>query len=304
MGSLEEGVVPCPSCGWLFCKACSQEGVCGGHEKECKILRQAGVSPNEEGSEHMFPIISVLRVLLLKEEGNGDKWNKVEELMDNWEEFKKDANLVEELSQVTRFLKEKLGLGWVDDRSVARAYGVMKTNAMGLKDQGGQALFPIASLMSHNCVSNLEVVGEVGKTVVFRAKRKIREGEELTIRYAMFLQPRDQIKDSLSGSYHFACSCPRCSQESELGLHFSSLQCSCGGFFSSKLSDLSHLCSLCGSNTDLSDRLQKVNELSLRLAEDGATEKVSQCLGFRFETHIFGYFGFQFGTQILRYFGF
>ena len=55
----------------------------------------------------MFPIISILRVLLLKEEGNGDKWNKVEELMDNWEKFRKDANLVEELSQVTRFLKEK-----------------------------------------------------------------------------------------------------------------------------------------------------------------------------------------------------
>ena len=66
----------------------------------------------------MFPIISVLRVLLLNEDGNGDKWNKVEELMDNWEEFKKDANLVEELNQVTRFLKEKLGLGWVDARSV------------------------------------------------------------------------------------------------------------------------------------------------------------------------------------------
>ena len=113
----------------------------------------------------MFPIICILRVLLLKEEGNGDKWNKVEELMDNWEEFGKDADLVEELSQVTRFLKEKLGLDWVDERSVARAYGVMKTNAMGVKDQGGQALFPIASLISHNCVSNLEVVGEVGKTV-------------------------------------------------------------------------------------------------------------------------------------------
>ena len=193
----------------------------------------------------------------------------------NWEEFRKDASLVEELNQVTRFLKEKLGLGWVDERSVARAYGVMKTNAMGFKEQGGQALFPIASLMSHNCVSNLEVVGEPGKTVVFRAKRKIKEGEELTIRYAMFLQPREEIQESLSGSYHFQCSCPRCSQESELGLHFSSLQCSCGGFFSTKVpSNKSHLCSLCGNNADLSERLRKVTELSLRLAEDGATPEV------------------------------
>ena len=65
--------------------------------------------------------------------------------MDNWDEFKKDASLVEELSKVTNFLKEKMNLDWVDERSVARAYGVMKTNAMALKDEGGQALFPIAS---------------------------------------------------------------------------------------------------------------------------------------------------------------
>jgi len=278
MESLEEGVRPCHSCGWPFCRACGQEGVCGGHQRECEIFRQAGLSPQGEGSEHMFPIITILRVLLLKEEGNGEKWSKVEELMDNWEEFRKDANLVEELSQVTSFLKGKLGLRWVDERSVARAYGVMKTNAMGFKDQGGQALYPIASLMSHNCVSNLEVVGEPGRTVVFRSKRKIKEGEELTIRYAMFLQQREQIQEVLSSSYHFTCSCSRCSQESELGLHFSSLQCSCGGFFSTRLNSRSHLCSRCGNDADLSARLQKVNELSLRLAEDGATAEVEEAI--------------------------
>ena len=114
--------------------------------------------------------------------------------MDNWDEFKKDASLVEELSKVTNFLKEKMKFDWVDERSVARAYGVMKTNAMALKDEGGQALFPIASLMSHSCVSNLDPVDEPGITIAFRAKRNIKEGEELTIRYAMFLQPRDQIQ--------------------------------------------------------------------------------------------------------------
>ena len=95
---------------------------------------------------------------------------------------------------MTRFLKEKLGLDWVDERSVARAYGVMKTNAMGLKDQGGQALFPIASLMSHNCVSNLEVVGEPGKTVLFRAKRRIKEGEELVETIASLRTDAENIR--------------------------------------------------------------------------------------------------------------
>ena len=181
--------------------------------------------------------------------------------MDNWDEFKKDASLVEELSQVTNFLKEKMNLDWVDERSVARAYGVMKTNAMGLKDEGGQALFPIASLMSHSCVSNLEPVDEPGITIAFRAKRTIKEGEELTIRYAMFLQPRDQIQEALFNSYHFLCTCPRCSQVSELGTNFSSLECPCGGFFSSRLSQGSenHRCSMCGDNVDLTIRLTRVN---------------------------------------------
>ena len=195
LGNLEEEAVPCSHCGWHFCKLCAQEGARGGHQQECRIFQEAKLKPGDEGSEHLFPIITILRFLLLKIEDNGDKWRQVEKLMDNWDEFKKDASLVEELSKVTNFLKEKMNLDWVDERSVARAYGVMKTNAMSLKDEGGQALFPIASLMSHSCVSNLEPLDEPGITIAFRAKRNIKEGEELTIRYAMFLQPRDQIQE-------------------------------------------------------------------------------------------------------------
>ena len=47
---------------------------------------------------------------------------------------------------------------------------------------GGQALYPLASVMSHSCVANLEMVNQVGQTIAFRAKRKIKCGEELTIR--------------------------------------------------------------------------------------------------------------------------
>ena len=277
LGNIEEEAVPCSHCSWHFCKLCAQEGARGGHQQECRIFQEAELKPGDEGSEHLFPIITILRVLLLKTEDNGDKWRQVEKLMDNWEEFKKDASLVEELSKVTNFLKEKMNLDWVDERSVARAYGVMKTNAMALKDEGGQALFPIASLMSHSCVSNLEPLDEPGITIAFRAKRNIKEGEELTIRYAMFLQPRDQIQEALFNSYHFLCACPRCSQVSELGTNFSSLQCPCGGFFSSRLSQGSenHRCSLCGDNVDLTIRLTRVTELSLKIAELGATPEVS-----------------------------
>ena len=47
---------------------------------------------------------------------------------------------------------------------------------------GGQALYAIASVMSHSCVANLEVLNKAGQTIAFRAKRKIPSGEELTIR--------------------------------------------------------------------------------------------------------------------------
>ena len=65
---------------------------------------------------------------------------------------------------------------------VARAFGIMQTNSMGLQGLQGKAVYPTVSLMSHSCDNNLVVVIGPGEGIAFKACKLIRKGEELTIR--------------------------------------------------------------------------------------------------------------------------
>ena len=143
------------------------------------MLKEAGLRPVD--SPHIYFVLSVMRVLLIKKE-DSSAWAKVERMMDNWEMFSRDLKLVKGMQRVTEFLRAEAKLAWVEEDDVRHCFGVLKTNAMEMEGGGGQALYAIASVMSHSCVANLEVLNKAGQTIAFRAKRKIQSGEELTIR--------------------------------------------------------------------------------------------------------------------------
>ena len=75
----------------------------------------------------------------------------------------------------------------VNYNDVARAFGIMQTNSMGLRGLDGKAVYPTVSLMSHSCSNNLTVVTGPGEGIAFKALRSINQGEELTIRYRYFI---------------------------------------------------------------------------------------------------------------------
>ena len=225
---------------------------------------QAGVS---------YSLLGVLRLLLVVAEEDAAR-EQVALLMDHWEELvAKDPGLEEAIARLADFYRSKLGLPWVTEEQVRHCYGVLKTNSMRVGLGEAQVVFPNLSIASHSCVSNLELVGEVGATVAFRAKRRIMEGEELTLRYTSFLQPAEGIQEGLS-IWHFACTCARCSDPSELGSNFSSLQCACGGFY--RRAGAAHRCSACGGEAGLAHRLARVGELARRLEAEGWSQEVDQ----------------------------
>ena len=282
LGGLGSSPAACPQCQWPLCSPACEAAA--GHRQECAIFREARLQPAQE-THFIYSLLSVLRVLLLKEDDAA--WSQVAGLMDHWDLFSRDQRLVEGLRKLTGFMQNQLGLAWVLEKDVQHCYGVMKTNAMGFEPRGGegQALYPLGSIMSHSCAANLELVGELGMTVAFRAKRKIVKGEELTIRYCSFLQPRHKIQEQVLRDWHFSCACTRCSDPSELGSYFSSLQCSCGGFFCSQVPGgdrrrgggddaRKHLCSKCGRQEDLSLPLAEVDSLSRELAREGYREEM------------------------------
>ena len=88
------------------------------------------------------------------------------------------------LENISKFLAYGCNLGSnVTFKDVARSFGIMKTNSIGLKGLEGRAVYPIVSLMSHSCANNLTVVMGPGKRIAFKPQKAIKHGEELTIWY-------------------------------------------------------------------------------------------------------------------------
>ena len=175
-------------------------------------MKKAKISPSgvRESDQLLYSVFSILRLLLLRQEPGGGSWEKLGELMDHAEDLELEPGRKEATTRLTRLLHDQFGLNWVTRDDVRHCFGVLKTNAIRLGDEGeAQAVYPNVSLISHSCVSNLELLGDPGETVAFRAKRRIGKGEELTIRYLPFLQSRESLQAKLQKDWHFTCTCPR-----------------------------------------------------------------------------------------------
>ena len=147
-----------------------------------------------------------------------------------------------------KFIQERLGLECKQEE-VEHCWGVLQTNSISVGG-GGRGLFPLVSLLSHSCLPCLEpaVSPSVQSGITLRARRAIKAGEELTMPYTDVLREVRARQENLSREWHFSCTCPRCSDPTEGGSFFSSLQCKCGGFAIRQDEVGTRRCSLCESN--------------------------------------------------------
>ena len=177
----------------------------------------------------------------------------------------------------TDFIREKVALDWATSEYVQHSSGVLKTNAICFMDRGGQAFYPIVSLLSHSCVANLELVRDPAASIIFRAKTKIKKREELTIRYTDFLDSRQNIQRKTQREWMFTCQCARCSDPTELGSNFSSFQCSCGGFYHEydRGTDcMAWRCSHCSEKRDLEEKYKEAENWIKKLDDDETVKDV------------------------------
>ena len=108
---------------------------------------------------------------------------------------------------------------------MAHLLGILETNSISLDDSiSSHALFPYLSLTSHSCLPNCEHWVN-GEEAVIRAKKKIKKGEELTIRYTYLSLHRTLLRKVINNAWFFTCICERCSDPSELGTNSSSFRC-------------------------------------------------------------------------------
>ena len=71
----------------------------------------------------------------------------------------------------------------ISDEELNRATGLLWTNSFACASGGGQAIFPVFSIVSHSCVSNCSHSVYPNNHLGLQAKALIRQGEELTISY-------------------------------------------------------------------------------------------------------------------------
>ena len=176
----------------------------------------------------------------------------------------KDSQVAEGIRRMCLFFQKKCQLDWVTLKDVQHSFGVLKTNSVSLISQEGRALYPLVSIISHSCSSNLEPVSNPSQTITLRAKIAIHAGEQLTMRYTHFMHPRWNIQTKLEREWLFVCTCVRCQDGSELGSYFSSLKCSCGGYFNEKNADKHRdifVCSQCEQCKDFTEKFLKFEEI-------------------------------------------
>ena len=65
------------------------------------------------------------------------------------------------IARLSAFIRGDLGVAGVTDSEVLEAFGVMKTNCVGVTNSSdknvlARAVYPVAALINHSCVPNLD----------------------------------------------------------------------------------------------------------------------------------------------------
>ena len=68
----------------------------------------------------------------------------------------RDPSVKAGIARLSTFIRDDLGVAGVTDSDVLEAFGVLKTNCVGVAGKNARALYPVASLMNHSCVPNLD----------------------------------------------------------------------------------------------------------------------------------------------------
>ncbi|XP_023326813.1 histone-lysine N-methyltransferase ASHR1 [Eurytemora carolleeae] len=222
---IHEGDYYCSTCKLPYCdEECSDTSQ---HRSECFTLSK--LSEICQDMENKMMVIMVMRLIRLKMD-NSELWSDIDNLMDHVNE-RQECTEEWEMFQTKVVDVLKLVLEINDETLIHRMIGIVCVNSVGFDYKKtsvkGRALYPLLSLVSHSCVSNARyTVNYDDFTVTLRARRKINEGEEITINYVPPIFGVPKRKRHIEEEWYFICKCARCADNTEFGTYVSALKCS------------------------------------------------------------------------------
>jgi len=226
-----DDVVICERCKAPLCSLECSNGKW--HALECKVLQKAGYEISIQNWEADCPIyscITILRALLL-EQANPAHWKILQTFMDHDQDrTKKDSptwKIHEKL--VFSFISGNLELNHIDQVAIRRMIGVIRTNAVKLETRAGYgegvALYPTYTYANHNCMCNTHTRKHKDLRLDLIAHSDINKGETIWTRYTTPQIGNFQRVEDIQKTWHFTCTCARCSDPTEFGTMMSGLIC-------------------------------------------------------------------------------
>jgi hypothetical protein len=123
----------------------------------------------------------------------------------------------------------------ISETTIVELFCIVLVNAHGICAHGfssdsGTGIFPVVSLLSHNCAPNCCFV-TIENTIHVRSVEEIKSGDEITIAYVDLMLPTHLRRRDLLKTKFFKCMCARCDSPSECGRYLRAFKCKCGGFY-------------------------------------------------------------------------
>jgi len=224
-------IVNCERCKAPLCSTSCMNGKW--HAMECKVLESAGYEITIENWEADCPIYSCITVLrgLLVQQLNNEQSRILDSFMDHDKERAvKDSptwKIHEKL--VFSFIAGSLQLKHITQAAVRRMIGVIRTNAVKLETRAGHgegvAVYPTYTYANHNCLCNTHTRKHKDLKLQLIAHSDIKKGETIWTRYTTPQIGNFQRVSDIQKTWHFTCTCDRCTDPTEFGTMMSGLIC-------------------------------------------------------------------------------
>ncbi|XP_064105880.1 uncharacterized protein LOC135215269 [Macrobrachium nipponense] len=219
----------CPKCLWPLCSpSCASSKL---HVDECPILAndkgKVG-QPADVSETPRYDCIFVLRCLLLRDT-NPKAWRRLLTMASHAVQLEADEEPYH-MATIT-YIKDVLKAKF-QPKLIHHARGAIMTNCFEWRNPSGVSLrgmYPKLGRINHSCYPNVTVTSDSDGAMYARAAVDIKAGKPLYITYTGITLPIWERQAYTNAVHYFTCDCKRCTDPTELGLHYSSPKCeTCG----------------------------------------------------------------------------
>ncbi|XKL60846.1 hypothetical protein PGB90_007903 [Kerria lacca] len=180
-------------------------------------------------------------------------------------ENEKERKIYREIQELYLYLKDNIlkKINYdevITEEAFHRVCGILDVNGLDVPFGSTEllALYPTFVLIEHSCLPNTKISFNKSQ-ITIKSARAINTNENISTMYTNLLWGTQMRQQHLLNTKYFTCSCCRCEDPTELGTHFSSIQClqdNCYGYLIPKITlvvDSAWQCTNCSTVMSSSD---------------------------------------------------